>query len=38
MGWHLDQAAMQAVDDILKATIQDPVGPEFMAPLARPRA
>jgi aryl-alcohol dehydrogenase-like predicted oxidoreductase len=35
MGWHLDQPAMHAIDDILKETIKDPVGPEFMAPPAR---
>jgi diketogulonate reductase-like aldo/keto reductase len=27
--------ALEAVDDILKKTIKDPVGPEFMAPPPR---
>jgi aryl-alcohol dehydrogenase-like predicted oxidoreductase len=31
-GWKLDQAALQAIDQILAETIKDPVGPEFMAP------
>ena len=34
-GWRLDQAAMDAIDQILKETIKDPVGPEFMAPPSR---
>jgi aryl-alcohol dehydrogenase-like predicted oxidoreductase len=34
-GWHLDRAAMDAIDQILKETIQDPVGPGFMAPPSR---
>jgi hypothetical protein len=34
MDWGLDQAAIKAVDYILNATIQDPVGPEFMTPPA----
>ena len=34
-GWNLDQAALHAIDQILTATIKDPVGPEFMAPPAR---
>jgi aryl-alcohol dehydrogenase-like predicted oxidoreductase len=32
VGWHIDEAAMEEIDRILKETIQDPVGPEFMAP------
>lgn len=35
MGWHLDQEAMTAIDEILARYITDPVGPEFMAPPAR---
>jgi aryl-alcohol dehydrogenase-like predicted oxidoreductase len=35
MGWRLDAAAKAAIDRILRATISDPVGPEFMAPPAR---
>ena len=38
-GWHLDDAGMRAIDEILKRCIVDPVSPEFMAPpVARPRA
>jgi aryl-alcohol dehydrogenase-like predicted oxidoreductase len=32
MGWHIDNSAMAEIDQILEQTIQDPVGPEFMAP------
>jgi aryl-alcohol dehydrogenase-like predicted oxidoreductase len=32
MGWHIDGSAMAEIDRILKLTIKDPVGPEFMAP------
>jgi aryl-alcohol dehydrogenase-like predicted oxidoreductase len=32
MGWHIDGSAMAEIDQILKRTIKDPVGPEFMAP------
>jgi hypothetical protein len=35
MGWSLDDATMREIDAILAATIDDPVGPEFMAPPAR---
>ncbi|MGF2733753.1 aldo/keto reductase [Marinobacter sp. DUT-1] len=31
-GWSLDKKAMAAIDDILDRCIDDPVGPEFMAP------
>ena len=34
-GWSLDAAAMAEIDDILRRTIADPVGPEFMAPPSR---
>jgi len=34
IGWSLDAAAKQAVDVILRETVTDPVGPEFMAPPA----
>jgi len=34
-GWQLDAAAMAEIDRILRETITDPVGPEFMAPPAR---
>jgi aryl-alcohol dehydrogenase-like predicted oxidoreductase len=35
MGWHLDAAAKTEIDRILRETIADPIGPEFMAPPAR---
>ena len=35
MGWWLDAPAMAEIDRILRETIADPVGPEFMAPPAR---
>lgn len=38
MGWSLDNESMREIDRILAGTIKDPVGPEFMAPPARPRA
>ena len=34
-GWRLDAAAKAEIDRILRETITDPVGPEFMAPPAR---
>jgi len=34
-GWALDKEAMAAIDDILDRCIDDPVGPEFMAPPTR---
>jgi aryl-alcohol dehydrogenase-like predicted oxidoreductase len=34
-GWSIDATAMAEIDRILKETITDPVGPEFMAPPAR---
>lgn len=34
-GWSLDREAMAAIDDILDRCIDDPVGPEFMAPPTR---
>ena len=37
-GWHLDGPAMAKIEQILRTTITDPVGPEFMAPPARPVA
>jgi aryl-alcohol dehydrogenase-like predicted oxidoreductase len=33
--WKLDADALAAIDEILRQTIADPVGPEFMAPPAR---
>ena len=35
-GWSLDDSAKAEIDRILSEEIQDPVGPEFMAPPARP--
>jgi aryl-alcohol dehydrogenase-like predicted oxidoreductase len=34
-GWRLDTASKAEIDRILRETITDPVGPEFMAPPAR---
>ena len=34
-GWSLDASAKEEIDRILRETIRDPVGPEFMAPPAR---
>jgi aryl-alcohol dehydrogenase-like predicted oxidoreductase len=35
MGWRLDAFTLAEIDRILRETISDPVGPEFMAPPAR---
>ena len=35
IGWKLDAAAMRAIDEIVRESVADPVGPEFMAPQAR---
>jgi aryl-alcohol dehydrogenase-like predicted oxidoreductase len=32
VGWTIDAASMAEIDRILRETIRDPVGPEFMAP------
>jgi aryl-alcohol dehydrogenase-like predicted oxidoreductase len=37
-GWSLDAAAKTEIDRILRESITDPVGPEFMAPPPRPKA
>jgi len=34
-GWSLDRVTRAAIDRILNETINDPIGPEFMAPLNR---
>jgi aryl-alcohol dehydrogenase-like predicted oxidoreductase len=34
-GWRLDDAAMAEIDRILRESITDPIGPEFMAPPSR---
>ena len=38
LGWHLDEETRRAIDQILLATVTDPIGPDFMAPPARPRS
>ena len=35
IGWQLDASVKAEIDRILRETIIDPVGPEFMAPPAR---
>jgi hypothetical protein len=35
LDWKLDADALAAIDQILRQTIANPVGPEFMAPPAR---
>jgi aryl-alcohol dehydrogenase-like predicted oxidoreductase len=35
MGWTLDGSALREIDRIVRDTIKNPVGPEFMAPPAR---
>ena len=36
-GWHLDADALRTIDALVRETVLDPVGPEFMAPpLQRP--
>jgi aryl-alcohol dehydrogenase-like predicted oxidoreductase len=35
MGWKLDDEAKKRIDEILRQTVKDPVGPEFMAPPSR---
>jgi aryl-alcohol dehydrogenase-like predicted oxidoreductase len=32
LGWHIDDATMAEINRVLKETVTDPVGPEFMAP------
>jgi aryl-alcohol dehydrogenase-like predicted oxidoreductase len=38
MGWVLDDSALREIDRIVRDTIKDPVGPEFMAPPARSKS
>jgi aryl-alcohol dehydrogenase-like predicted oxidoreductase len=38
LGWRIDNAAMAEIDRILRETIKDPIGPEFMAPPDREAA
>ena len=35
-GWKLDRDALKVIDNIVRESITNPVGPEFMAPPARP--
>jgi aryl-alcohol dehydrogenase-like predicted oxidoreductase len=35
LDWKLDADALAAIDQILRQTIANPIGPEFMAPAAR---
>jgi aryl-alcohol dehydrogenase-like predicted oxidoreductase len=35
MGWHLDDEARVYIDEVLRHSVRDPVGPEFMAPPER---
>jgi hypothetical protein len=37
-GWSLDASAKTEIDRILRETVTDPVGPEFMAPPSRSAA
>ena len=37
MGWQLDNEARSEIDRIVRETVTDAVGPEFMAPPARNR-
>jgi hypothetical protein len=37
-GWSLDGDDFRAIDKILSETIDEPVGPEFMAPPHKPKA
>jgi hypothetical protein len=34
-GWPLDASVKNEIDQILRETIKDPIGPEFMAPPVR---
>ena len=38
MGWHLDFKALNQITAIVRETVHDPVGPEFMAPPERRHA
>jgi aryl-alcohol dehydrogenase-like predicted oxidoreductase len=35
LGWRLDPSALQAIDAIVKETVLDPVGPEYLTPARR---
>jgi aryl-alcohol dehydrogenase-like predicted oxidoreductase len=36
VGWNLDAEALRTIEQIVRETVTDPVGPEFMAPPTRP--
>jgi aryl-alcohol dehydrogenase-like predicted oxidoreductase len=36
MGWHIDAETQEEIERILRSTVRDPVGPEFMAPTEIP--
>jgi aryl-alcohol dehydrogenase-like predicted oxidoreductase len=38
LGWRIDADVMTEIDRILRETVKDPVGPEFMAPPDREAA
>lgn len=35
LGWNLDDAAMQTMDEIVLESVTDPVGPEYLRPMVR---
>jgi aryl-alcohol dehydrogenase-like predicted oxidoreductase len=35
LGWHLDDQARGYIDEVIRTSVRDPVGPEFMAPPER---
>jgi aryl-alcohol dehydrogenase-like predicted oxidoreductase len=35
LGWHLDDEARAHIDEVIRTSVRDPVGPEFMAPPER---
>lgn len=37
-GWELDEAAMAAIDAIVREAVKDPVGPEYLTPEKKARA
>jgi hypothetical protein len=32
MGWHLDDEARARIDEVIRQSVKEPIGPEFMAP------
>jgi hypothetical protein len=35
LGWRLDEEARAYIDEVIRTSVRDPVGPEFMAPPER---